>query len=63
MEPKLLLPVFNVEEEQAQAIFLDRNGKVVSLPDNAFAPFARAAARIGLRRIKRYHIGDIFKPE
>ena len=63
MEPKLLLPVFNVEEEHSQAIFLDRNGKVVSLPDSTFAPFARTAARIGLRRIKRYHIGDIYKPE
>lgn len=63
MEPKLLLPMTDAAEDQSHAMFLDRNGKLVALPDNAFTPFARAAARIGLRRIKRYHIGDIFKPE
>ncbi|KAI0696604.1 hypothetical protein BC835DRAFT_1341525 [Cytidiella melzeri] len=63
MEPPLLLPVLNKEEDSSRAMFLDRNGKAVCLPENLFAPFARLAARIGIRRIKRYHIGDIYKPD
>lgn len=63
MEPPLLLPMLSSEEDGSRAVFLDRNGKVVSLPNNVFAPFARLAARITLRRIKRYHICDIYKAE
>ncbi len=63
MEPPLLLPVVDKDDTQTRAAFLDRNGKPVSLPDNAFAPFARVAARVGIRRIKRYHVSDVYKPE
>jgi eukaryotic translation initiation factor 2-alpha kinase 4 len=63
MEPPLLVPVLDQEEVSSRAIFLDRNGKAVSLPDNLFVPFARLAARVGIRRIKRYHINDIYKAE
>ncbi len=63
MEPPLLMPVMNPEDDGSRAMFLDRNGEVVSLPNNAFAPFARLAARMNIRRIKRYHSLDIYKPE
>lgn len=63
MEPPLLLPVLNPDEEYARAVFLDRNGDVVSLPNNPLAPFARMAARLNIRRIKRFHISDIYRPE
>lgn len=62
MEPALLLPVTNPEDDQSRAMFLDRHGEVVALPNNALAPFARLAAKANIRRIKRYHIGDIYKP-
>ncbi len=63
MEPPLLLPVVNPEDDGSHAMFLDCNGEVVALPNNALAPFARLAARINIRRIKRYHIGDVYRPE
>ncbi|KAI0077507.1 Serine/threonine-protein kinase [Panus rudis PR-1116 ss-1] len=62
MEPSLLLPVMNPEDDQSRAMFLDRHGEVVALPNNALTPFARLAARANIRRIKRYHIGDIYRP-
>lgn len=62
MEPALLLPVTNPEDDQSRVMFLDRHGDVVALPNNALTPFARLAARANIRRIKRYHIGDIYKP-
>ena len=63
MDPPLLLPVLNPEEDYSRAVFLDRNGDVVALPNNPLAPFARMAARINIRRIKRFHISDIYRPE
>ena len=62
MEPTLLLPVTNLDDEQTKATFLDRHGEILSLPSNALTPFARLAARSNLRRIKRYHMGDVYKP-
>lgn len=62
MEPPLLMPVVNPEEDRNRAVFLDRHGEVVSLPNNALLPFARLAARENTRRIKRYHVGDIYRP-
>lgn len=61
MEPSLLMPIMN-ETEQNQAVFLDRHGDVVMLPSNALVPFARLAARGNIKRIKRYHIADIYRP-
>ena len=61
MEPSLLMPI-NHEAEQNQAVFLDRHGEVVTLPNNALVPFARLAARGNIKRIKRYHMADIYKP-
>ncbi|KAH8096907.1 hypothetical protein BXZ70DRAFT_945142 [Cristinia sonorae] len=62
MEPTLLLPHTTAEDDQNKALFLDRHGEVVALPNNALAPFARLAARENIKRIKRYHIGDIYRP-
>ena len=63
MEPSLLIPAANVDVDQNQAVFLDRHGEVVALPDNALVPFARLAARGNIKRIKRYHVTDIYKPK
>ncbi|PCH37122.1 Serine/threonine-protein kinase [Wolfiporia cocos MD-104 SS10] len=63
MEPPLLMPVMNPEEDRNLAVFLDRHGEVVALPNNALLPFARLAARENTRRIKRYYIGDIYRPD
>jgi len=57
------MPIENVNAEQNQAIFLDRHGEVVALPNNALVPFARLAARGNIKRIKRYHVTDIYKPK
>jgi translation initiation factor 2-alpha kinase 4 len=62
-EPPLLIPVMSSENEENQAIFIDRHGEVVALPDDMFVPFARLAARENLKRIKRYHITNIFRPK
>ena len=63
MEPPLLMPVMRPDDKKTQATFLDRHGDVVMLPDNTLIPFARLAARKNLRRIKRYHITDIYRPK
>lgn len=63
MEPPLLMPVIDPEDERNRAVFLDRHGEVVSLANNALLPFARLAAREETRRIKRFHIGDIYRPK
>ncbi|KAG2365174.1 kinase-like domain-containing protein [Suillus spraguei] len=62
MEPPLLIPSSNPEEGQNHATFIDRHGEMVCLPNNALVPFARLAARAGLRRIKRFHITNIYRP-
>jgi len=61
MEPSLLIPAVSADAEQTQAIFLDRHGEVVTLPNNALVPFARLAARGNIKRIKRYHVSEIYK--
>ncbi|KAI0635341.1 Serine/threonine-protein kinase [Trametes polyzona] len=62
VEPPLLMPVTNPKDDRSRALFLDRHGEVVTLPNNALVPFARAAARAELKRIKRYHISDVYHP-
>lgn len=63
MQPPLLLPVMNPDDDHSRATFLDRNGDVVSLPNNPITPYARMAARVNIHRIKRYHISDVYRPE
>ncbi|KAJ8457370.1 hypothetical protein ONZ45_g18339 [Pleurotus djamor] len=62
IEPPLLMPVVNPEDEKTHATFLDRHGDVVTLPNDLLMPFARLAARTSVKRIKRYHITDIYRP-
>lgn len=61
MEPSLLMPLMPSQPEPNQALLLDRHGEVVSLPNNALVPFARLAARVNHKRIKRYHLTDIYR--
>ena len=63
MEPPLLMPVLDPEEEKSQATFIDRHGDVVTLPNNILVPFARLAARGNIKRIKRFHIANVFRPK
>ena len=62
MEPPLLMPITNIEEERNRAVYLDRYGEIVGLPNNVLLPFARLAAREERKRIKRFHIGDVYRP-
>ncbi len=62
VEVPLLMPKTNAgKQDDRQVHFLDKYGEVVSLASNAVVPFARLASRSGATRIKRYHIGDIYK--
>jgi translation initiation factor 2-alpha kinase 4 len=63
VEPPLLMPVMQPEDDSNQATFLDRHGDIVSLPNNLLVPFARLAARGNTKRIKRYHISDVYRPK
>ena len=58
-EPQLLMTETSAND--SHATFLDRFGDVVMLPADLLVPFARLAARKSSNRIKRYHIGDIYK--
>jgi len=62
MEPPLMMPVTDNNDDSTHVLFVDRHGEVVGLPNNALIPFARVAARKNLKRIKRFHIGDIYRP-
>ncbi|KAI0266451.1 kinase-like domain-containing protein [Gloeopeniophorella convolvens] len=62
MEPPLMMPIMDSPDEANRALFVDKHGEVVGLPNNALVPFARVAARNNLKRIKRFHIGDIYRP-
>ncbi|KAH7905298.1 kinase-like domain-containing protein [Hygrophoropsis aurantiaca] len=62
MEPPLLLPSSSSEDNTSHAMFIDRHGDIVTLPNNALMPFARLAARSNIKRIKRYHITNIYRP-
>lgn len=63
LEPPLLSPLRDInEQDQRLVTLLDRQGELVTLPGNALVPFARMAARSGIARIKRFHIGNIYRP-
>ncbi|KAF8124132.1 kinase-like domain-containing protein [Boletus edulis] len=62
MEPPLLAPLANPEENESWATFIDRHGDVVFLPNQALIPFAKLAARNGVKRIKRFHIMNTYRP-
>jgi translation initiation factor 2-alpha kinase 4 len=62
MEPPLLMPVMDQEDQKNHAMFIDRQGDVVGLPSNLILPFARMAARMGIKRIKRYHLTNAYRP-
>ncbi|KAI0300075.1 hypothetical protein B0F90DRAFT_1817684 [Multifurca ochricompacta] len=62
MEPPLMMPAADNGDDTSRVLFVDRHGEVVGLPTNALIPFARVAARNNLKRIKRFHIGDIYRP-
>ncbi|KAF5357565.1 hypothetical protein D9757_013020 [Collybiopsis confluens] len=61
MEPPLFTPGAS-SDEKTQAMFVDRHGEVVALPNNLIVPFARLAARDKVQRIKRYHLSSIYRP-
>jgi hypothetical protein len=61
MEPPLLIPIMEPDDKSHQATFIDRHGDVVALPDNILVPFTRLAARGNFKRIKRYHITNIYR--
>jgi len=63
MEPPLLIPITDPEEAKNQATFIDKYGDIVALPNNILVAFARLAARGSIRRIKRYHITNVFRPK
>jgi translation initiation factor 2-alpha kinase 4 len=63
MEPPLLMPITDIEEEKTHATFIDQYGDIVALPNNILIPFARLAARESIKRIKRYHIANVFRPK
>lgn len=63
IEPPLLIPVVDPEDEKTHATFLDRHGDIVMLPNDLLTPFARLAVRTSVKRIKRYHITDIYRPK
>lgn len=62
MEPPLMMPTTDNSEDTTRVLFVDRHGEVVGLPNNALIPFARIAARNNLKRIKRFYIGDTYRP-
>ncbi|KAL5519904.1 hypothetical protein ACEPAG_1564 [Sanghuangporus baumii] len=58
----LLMPLTDKHlETTRQVLLLDQHGEIVTLPSNALLPFARLAARHKTTRIKRYHIGDMYR--
>lgn len=62
MDPLLLMPAKPEDiEDNRTATFLDRQGELVALPKHMIQSFARLAARTGVERIKRFHIGNIYR--
>ncbi|EJC97866.1 uncharacterized protein FOMMEDRAFT_143407 [Fomitiporia mediterranea MF3/22] len=58
----LLMPLTDRHlETTRQVLLLDTHGDIVALPSNTLLPFARLAARHKTTRIKRYHIGDMYR--
>ena len=62
MEPPLLMPITDPEDIKNHATVLDSHGDVVMLPNNILVPFARLAARANTKRIKRFHIANVYRP-
>ena len=62
VEPPLLMPVTDVEDLKNHVTFIDRHGDVIMLPSNILVPFARLAARANTKRIKRFHIANVYRP-
>ncbi|KIL60768.1 hypothetical protein M378DRAFT_906708 [Amanita muscaria Koide BX008] len=62
MEPPLLMPITDLEDLKNHATFIDRHGDILMLPNNILVPFARLAARVNTKRIKRFHIADVYRP-
>ncbi|PPQ64064.1 hypothetical protein CVT24_008877 [Panaeolus cyanescens] len=60
-EPPLLMPITDQDEKNSVTL-VDRHGEVVALPNDILVPFARLAARENIRRIKRFHIMNVFMP-
>jgi len=57
----LLLPKIQRDDYGPNTVFLlDRQGELLTLPRNGLIPMARRAAQHNIRRIKRYHIGDVY---
>jgi translation initiation factor 2-alpha kinase 4 len=48
------------KDDANSAFFLDRHGDLVFLPKNGLEAFARLAALTKLKRIKRFHIGNVY---
>jgi translation initiation factor 2-alpha kinase 4 len=62
MHPQLLIPALtSMENDKSTVYMLDRQGDLVTLPRNNLISFARLAARTGAKRIKRYHMGDVYR--
>lgn len=62
IEPLLLMPRVSLDEGE-RPVLLDRHGDLVTLPDHGLLPFARLAAKRDVARIKRFHIGNVYKTE
>jgi translation initiation factor 2-alpha kinase 4 len=62
MEPPLLMPITDPDDIKNHSAVLDSHGDVVMLPNNILVPFARLAARANTKRIKRFHIANVYKP-
>ncbi|TFK64222.1 kinase-like protein [Pluteus cervinus] len=62
MEPPLLMHVTETEDTKNHTAFIDTHGDITTLPNNILMPFAKLAAKEGLKRIKRYHISNVYRP-
>jgi eukaryotic translation initiation factor 2-alpha kinase 4 len=60
MDPMLLMPVTG-EENENNVMLLDKHGDPLILPGDGILPLARLAAKREVTRIKRYHIGEVYK--
>jgi eukaryotic translation initiation factor 2-alpha kinase 4 len=47
--------------DMRMSTFLDRQGELVVLPKQLVPSFARVAAKKGIERIKRFHIGNTYR--
>ncbi|KAF8880897.1 hypothetical protein CPB84DRAFT_1817292 [Gymnopilus junonius] len=57
--PPLLMPIMDPEAEKSQATFIDRQGDIVSLPNQYPRSICKACCEHNIRRIKRYHISNV----